>query len=69
VDSSAPGGLSKPHEGRCPRLRSTHRHACPGLVEAGETFIPEFFKGKRSDLPRAARARGGTAAKRGLSAK
>src|ERR1700759_432036 len=39
-----------------------------GLVEADETFILESFKGKRSDLPRAARKRGGKAAKRGLSA-
>ena len=39
-----------------------------GIVEADETFILESFKGKRSDLPRAARKRGGTAAKRGLSA-
>src|SRR5271166_2957562 len=38
-----------------------------GIVEADETFIPESFKGKRSDLPRAARKRGGKAAKRGLS--
>ena len=39
-----------------------------GIVEADETFILESFKGKRRDLPRAARKRGGTAAKRGLSA-
>jgi hypothetical protein len=39
-----------------------------GIVEADETFILESFKGKRSDLPRAARKRGGQAAKRGLSA-
>jgi transposase-like protein len=39
-----------------------------GIVEADETFILESFKGKRSDLPRAARKRGGKAAKRGLSA-
>jgi len=38
-----------------------------GIVEADETFILESFKGKRSDLPRAARKRGGKAAKRGLS--
>jgi hypothetical protein len=39
-----------------------------GIVEADETFILESFKGRRSDLPRRARKRGGTAAKRGLSA-
>jgi transposase-like protein len=39
-----------------------------GIVEADETFILESFKGKRSDLPRPARARGGRAGKRGLSA-
>src|SRR5208337_4753893 len=39
-----------------------------GIVEADETFILESFKGKRSDLPRPARKRGGKAAKRGLSA-
>jgi transposase-like protein len=38
-----------------------------GIVEADETFILESFKGKRSDLPRPARKRGGKAAKRGLS--
>ena len=38
-----------------------------GIVEADETFILESFKGKRSDLPRAARKRGGKASKRGLS--
>jgi transposase-like protein len=39
-----------------------------GLVEADETFILESFKGKRTDLPRKSRARGGKASKRGLSA-
>jgi transposase-like protein len=39
-----------------------------GIVEADETFILESFKGKRAGLPRAARKRGGKAAKRGLSA-
>ena len=39
-----------------------------GIVEADETFILESFKGRRSDLPRPARKRGGKAAKRGLSA-
>ena len=38
-----------------------------GIVEADETFILESFKGKRADLPRVARKRGGKAAKRGLS--
>ena len=39
-----------------------------GIVETDETFILESFKGRRSDLPRPARKRGGKAAKRGLSA-
>jgi transposase-like protein len=39
-----------------------------GIVESDETFILESFKGKRSSLPRKARKRGGTSAKRGLSA-
>ncbi len=38
------------------------------IVEADETFILESFKGKRGGLKRAARKRGGRAAKRGLSA-
>jgi transposase-like protein len=38
-----------------------------GLVEADETFILESFKGKRTDLPRKSRKRGGKASKRGLS--
>ncbi len=38
-----------------------------GIVEADETFILESFKGRRSDLPRAARKRGGKAAAPGLS--
>jgi len=41
--------------------------ALNGIVEGDETFILESFKGKRSDLPRKARKRGGTS-KRGLSA-
>ena len=32
-----------------------------GVVEADETFVLESFKGRWSDLPRAARKRGGTA--------
>ena len=39
-----------------------------GIVESDETFILESFKGKRSGLPRKARKRGGSSAKRGLSA-
>jgi transposase-like protein len=39
-----------------------------GIVEGDETFILESFKGKKSDLPRKPRKRGGKAAKRGLSA-
>jgi len=38
-----------------------------GIVEGDETFILESFKGRRSDLPRKARKRGGTS-RRGLSA-
>jgi len=38
-----------------------------GIVEADETFILESFKGKRSEMPRASRKRGGKAKKRGLS--
>jgi transposase-like protein len=41
--------------------------ALNGIVEGDETFILESFKGRRSDLPRKARKRGGTS-KRGLSA-
>jgi transposase-like protein len=37
-----------------------------GIVEADETFILESFKGRWSDLPRAARKRGGTARHAGL---
>ncbi len=39
-----------------------------GIVEADETFILESFKGRRGDLPRAARKRGGKPKKTGLSA-
>jgi hypothetical protein len=39
-----------------------------GIVEGDETVILESFKGKRSDMPRKPRKRGGKAAKRGLSA-
>jgi transposase-like protein len=39
-----------------------------GIVEGDETFILESFKGRRTDMPRKSRKRGGTAAKRGLSA-
>ena len=37
-----------------------------GIVEADETFILESFKGRRSDLPRKARKRGGKARHAGL---
>jgi len=37
-----------------------------GIVEADETFILESFKGRRSDLPRKARKRGGKARHPGL---
>jgi len=39
-----------------------------GIVEGDETFILESFKGKRSEMPRKARKRGGKSARRGLSA-
>ena len=42
--------------------------ALAGIVEGDETFILELFKGKRSDMPRKSRKRGGNSAKRGLSA-
>jgi transposase-like protein len=38
-----------------------------GIAEADETVFLESFKGKKRGLPRAARKRGGKAAKRGLS--
>lgn len=44
--------------------RDTELH---NIVEADETYFLESFKGRR-DLPRRARHRGGSAAKRGLSA-
>jgi transposase-like protein len=37
-----------------------------GIVEADETFVLESFKGRRSDLPRKARKRGGMARHAGL---
>ena len=49
-------------------LSSDKPKSLSGIVEGDETFILEPFKGKRSDLPRKARKRGGKAAKRGLSA-
>jgi transposase-like protein len=39
-----------------------------GIVEGDETFILESFKGKRSDMPRKSRKRGGKSTKPGLSA-
>ena len=42
--------------------------AMTGIVEGDETFILESFKGKRSNMPRKSRKRGGKSAKRGLSA-
>lgn len=39
-----------------------------GVVEGDETFILESFKGRRSDMPRKPRKRGGKSVKRGLSA-
>jgi transposase-like protein len=40
--------------------------ALSGIVEADETFILESFKGRRSDIPRKARKRGGKARHPGL---
>jgi transposase-like protein len=40
--------------------------ALTGIVEADETFILESFKGRRSDIPRKARKRGGKARHPGL---
>jgi transposase-like protein len=39
-----------------------------GIVEGDEMFILESFKGRRSEMPRAPRKRGGKSVKRGLSA-
>ena len=39
-----------------------------GIAEADETYFLESFKGRKHDMPRAPRMRGGVAAKRGLSA-
>ena len=44
-----------------PRPASDKPRSLRGIVEADETFILESFKGRRSDLPRTARKRGGTA--------
>jgi transposase-like protein len=41
--------------------------ALSGIVEGDETFILESFKGKRSEIPRKSRKRGGKSVKRGLS--
>ncbi len=49
-------------------LNSDKPASLEGIVEADETFILESFKGRRSDLPRAAHKRGGQARTRGLSA-
>jgi transposase-like protein len=48
-------------------LSSDKPKSFSGIVEGDETFILESFKGKRSELPRKSRKRGGRAAKRGLS--
>ena len=49
-------------------LSSDKPQSMTGIVEGDEMFVLESFKGKRSDLPRPSRQRGGKAAKRGLSA-
>jgi transposase-like protein len=51
-----------------PPSRARSPTALSGVVESDETFILESFKGRRSDLPRKARKRGGKSGKRGLSA-
>ena len=49
-------------------LAGDKRKTLAGVVEGEETFILESFKGKRSDMSRKSRKRGGKSAKRGLSA-
>lgn len=49
-------------------LASDKPRALAGIVEGDETFILESFKGRRSDMPRKPRKRGGKSVKRGLSA-
>ena len=49
-------------------LASDKPRTMTGVVEGDETFILESFKGRRSDMPRKPRKRGGKSAKRGLSA-
>lgn len=49
-------------------LSSDKPRALSGIVESDETFVLESHKGKRSSMPRKSRKRGGSAAKRGLSA-
>jgi hypothetical protein len=48
------------------RARSDKPKTLTGIVEADETFILESFKGRRSDLPRRPRKRGGKAKHPGL---
>ena len=48
------------------RARRRQAARLSGIVEADETFILESFKGRRSDLPREPRKRGGKAASRGF---
>ena len=54
----APSVSPRPRKRQAPKLK--------GIVEADETFILEFFKGRWSDLPRKARKRGGKARHAGL---
>lgn len=49
-------------------LSSDKPRALSGIVESDETFVLESHKGNRSRMPRKSRKRGGSAAKRGLSA-
>ena len=48
------------------RSRGRQARTLNGIVEADETFILGSFKGRRSDLPRKARRRGGSARHPGL---
>ncbi len=68
------GALRRPSDDGVPPASSVLRapasdkpRGLRGIVEADETFILESFKGRRSDLPRKARKRGGTARHAGPS--
>jgi hypothetical protein len=48
-------------------LANDKPNSLSGIVEGDETFIRESFKGRRTDMPRAPRKRGGKSTKRGIS--